>query len=68
MPLLVDPALPRGTLRDAAQPRLATSDGLVLRPWQGSDAAAVWTAFACPDIQRWHVRRFDTLEEAGDWA
>lgn len=68
MPLLVEPALPQGTLRYAAQPRLETNDGLVLRPWQRSDAATVRNAFACPDIQRWHVRRFDTLEEAGDWA
>ncbi|TCO47596.1 RimJ/RimL family protein N-acetyltransferase [Kribbella antiqua] len=55
-------------MRDAAQPRLATNDGLVLRPWQGSDAAAVRDAFACPDIQRWHVRRLDSLEEAREWA
>jgi RimJ/RimL family protein N-acetyltransferase len=68
MPLLVDPALPQGTLRDATQPRLATNNGLVLRPWHGSDAATVRTAFACPDIQRWHVRRLDTLEEAGEWT
>lgn len=24
-------------------------------------------AFECPDIQRWHVRRMDTPEEAHDW-
>ena len=68
MPLLVDPALSQGTLRDATQPRLAINGGLVLRPWKESDAATVRTAFACPDIQRWHVRRLDTLDEAGEWA
>lgn len=68
MPLLVDPALPEGTLRGVTQPRLVTGDGLALRPWKASDAAAVRTAFACPDIQRWHVRRLDTLEEALEWA
>ncbi|MGY4771892.1 GNAT family N-acetyltransferase [Kribbella sp. CWNU-51] len=68
MPLLVDPALSQGTLRDVAQPRLTTNDGLVLRPWRRSDADTVRTAFACSDIQRWHVRRFDTLEEAGEWV
>lgn len=26
------------------------------------------TAFGCPEIQRWHVRRFDTLEEADEWV
>ncbi|MGW7682721.1 GNAT family N-acetyltransferase [Kribbella sp. NPDC054772] len=68
MPLLVDPALPEGTLRDASQPRLATADGLVLRPWRGSDAVMVQGAFAGADIQRWHVRRLDTLDEAGEWV
>lgn len=68
MPLLVDPALPQGVLRDAAQPRLANGDGLVLRPWRANDAATVRAAFDCPDIQRWHVRRFDTREEAGAWV
>ncbi|TDO59953.1 RimJ/RimL family protein N-acetyltransferase [Kribbella sp. VKM Ac-2571] len=67
MPLLVDAVLAQGVLRDTAQPRLAVDDGLVLRPWQGRDAASVRTAFGCPDIQRWHVRRLDTLEEADEW-
>lgn len=67
MPLLVDPALPHGTLRDASQPRLATGDGLVLRPWRGSDAVMVMEAFAGPEIQRWHIRRLDTPDEAGEW-
>ena len=98
MPLLVDPALPEGTLRNLPQPRLTTTDGstqrpwrhdgltprpsqhdgsarrpsqhdgLTLRPWQHDDAAAVLTAFACAEIQRWHVRRLDTLEEAVEWV
>jgi RimJ/RimL family protein N-acetyltransferase len=68
VPLLVDPALPQGTLCGATQPRLTTNDGLVLRPWQQDDAAAVLTAFACPEIQRWHVRRLDTPEEAAEWV
>jgi RimJ/RimL family protein N-acetyltransferase len=67
VPLLVDPALPQGTLCGATQPRLTTNDGLVLRPWQQDDAAAVLTAFACPEIQQWHVRRLDTPEEAAEW-
>ncbi|MEV4264935.1 GNAT family N-acetyltransferase [Kribbella sp. NPDC049584] len=108
MPLLVDPALPEGTLRNLPQPRLTTTDGLALRPsqrdgvtlrpsqrdglalppsqrdglalppsqrdglalrpWQQDDAAAVLTAFACPEIQRWHVRRMDTRGEAAEWV
>lgn len=41
---------------------------MVLRPWRRGDAAAVRTAFECPEIQRWHVRRFDSLDEAGRWV
>ena len=43
------------------------TDGLVLRPWRRSDAATVRATFGCPDSQRWHVRRLDSLDEAGEW-
>ncbi|MDX6263405.1 MAG: hypothetical protein QOH84_5093 [Kribbellaceae bacterium] len=67
MPVLVEPALLTGILRDNEQPRLKT-DGLVLRPWRAADAPMVRAAFDCPDIQRWHVRRLDTPEEAVEWT
>ncbi|NEA35759.1 GNAT family N-acetyltransferase [Streptomyces sp. SID13031] len=68
MPVLVDPALPAGTLRDLEQPHLTVDEELVLRPWSAADAPMVQTAFSCPDIQRWHVRRLDTPEEAVEWT
>src|SRR5215207_270854 len=67
MPLLVEPAFAQGTLQAVGQPRLG-ADGLVLRPWCEGDANAVRIAFGDPDIQRWHVRRLDTLEEAQEWT
>ncbi|GAA3560437.1 GNAT family N-acetyltransferase [Kribbella ginsengisoli] len=67
MPILVEPALPAGILSDKQQPRLKADD-LVLRPWRAADAPIVKAAFDCPDIQRWHVRRLDTLEEAVEWT
>ncbi|MEN3305395.1 MAG: hypothetical protein V7603_1597 [Micromonosporaceae bacterium] len=67
MPVLVEPALPAGTLRALAQPRLTVDERLVLRPWRDGDAATVRAAFACPDIQRWHVRRMDSDGEAREW-
>ncbi|MGY0231821.1 GNAT family N-acetyltransferase [Longispora urticae] len=67
MPLLVPPALPAGSLSDHQQPHLPVDGGLSLRPWRESDAEAVRTAFDCPDVQRWHVRRLDDLDEAGAW-
>ncbi len=67
VPLLIEPALPAGTFRAGAQPCLIVDDRLVLRPWCRDDAEVVKTAFACPDIQRWHVRRIDGDEEALGW-
>lgn len=40
---------------------------MVLRPWRLDDAGAVMEAFADPDIQRWHVRRVDSVDEAAEW-
>jgi RimJ/RimL family protein N-acetyltransferase len=68
MPLLVESALQQGSVRGDGQPRIATGDGLVLRPWREGDSPMVQTAFGCPDIQRWHVRRLDSLEEAVEWT
>ena len=67
MPLLVGPAHPTGALRDLGQPCLEVDERLALRPWRDSDAATVQAAFACPDIQRWHVRRMDSPDEALAW-
>lgn len=43
------------------------ADELVLRPWRDSDADAAMTAFAVPDLQRWHMRRIDSADEARGW-
>jgi hypothetical protein len=67
VPYLVAPALAVGCLRTLRQPRLPVDGGLSLRPWRESDAATVRSAFECPDIQRWHIRRMDDLDEAGAW-
>jgi RimJ/RimL family protein N-acetyltransferase len=67
MPVLVEPALPIGILRDREQPQLK-ADELVLRPWRTDDAPIVREAFECPDIQQWHVLRLDSSEEAHDWT
>jgi RimJ/RimL family protein N-acetyltransferase len=66
VPLLVSPVRPAGALRSLSQPRI-DAGGLVLRPWRASDAGTVRAAFDCPDIQRWHVRRMDTDDEALGW-
>jgi hypothetical protein len=50
---------------DTIQPVLL-ADGLVLRLWEGADAASVVAASADPDIERWHVRSM-TRTEASEW-
>jgi [ribosomal protein S5]-alanine N-acetyltransferase len=67
VPLLVAPALPAGSLCAREQPTLAVDDRLVLRPWRADDVVTVRVAFGCPDIQRWHVRRMDSDDEARAW-
>ncbi len=42
------------------------ANGIVLRPWQPADRAAVVAAYADPAIQRWHCRSM-TDDEARDW-
>ncbi|HEY4459051.1 MAG TPA: GNAT family N-acetyltransferase [Pseudonocardiaceae bacterium] len=68
MPILVDPCRPAGFLRELQQPRLDVDDQLSLRPWRESDAPVVRAAFDNPEIQRWHARRLDSLDEAHDWV
>jgi RimJ/RimL family protein N-acetyltransferase len=68
MPVLVEPALPAGTLCELEQPELVVDDAVRLRPWRDLDAPMVRAAFGCPDIQRWHVRRLDSAEEAIEWT
>ncbi|MEV8372831.1 GNAT family N-acetyltransferase [Kribbella sp. NPDC056861] len=68
MPVLVEPALPSGTLSSLEQPGLVVDGEVRLRPWCDTDASMVREAFGCPEIQRWHVRRLDSAEEAIEWT
>ncbi|GGL93589.1 acetyltransferase [Streptomyces fumigatiscleroticus] len=67
MPYLVTPLLARGCLAGTEQPSLEVEGGLLLRPWQAEDAVHVVEAFQDPAIQRWHLRRADSEEEARRW-
>lgn len=63
MPWLGDPVVAAGTLSGREQPVLR-GDGLTLRPWTPEDAAALVEAYQHPDIQHWHMRVFESEEEA----
>ncbi|WET76490.1 hypothetical protein P3102_20405 [Amycolatopsis sp. QT-25] len=66
MPLLIEPALSADTFRSPRQSCLIVGDRLVPRPWCVDDAKDVEAAFACPVIQRRHVRRVDGADAS--WA
>lgn len=66
VPCLTSPVIPGGRIAGSAQPVLPAGGGLVLRPWLPVDARAVAAAYADPAIQRWHVRRVDSEDEARD--
>ncbi len=67
VPRLIAPAMAAGWFAGSGQPEIVVRPAVVLRPWRLGDAAAVLAAFTDPDIQRWHVRRADSLEEAVEW-
>ncbi|MEU8506063.1 GNAT family N-acetyltransferase [Streptomyces brevispora] len=67
MPTLVAPAIPSGALASTGQPVLPVGADALLRPWLLTDASAVREAFRDPAIQRWHVRRADSVAEAQGW-
>ncbi|MFJ7157407.1 GNAT family N-acetyltransferase [Streptomyces sp. NPDC101118] len=67
MPLLVPPTVPVGSLAAHPQPSLPAGGGVRLRPWAVRDAPAVMDAYQDPEIQRWHVRRADSVAEAAEW-
>jgi ribosomal-protein-alanine N-acetyltransferase len=68
MPSLVSAAIPVGSLAARPQPSFTAGGGVLLRPWSPGDAQAVMDAFQDAAIQRWHVRRADSLAEAGEWV
>ncbi|MFE0106183.1 GNAT family N-acetyltransferase [Streptomyces sp. NPDC059009] len=67
MPTLATPAIPAGSLASTPQPLLPVDAELSLRPWRLSDAEDVRAVFEDPEIQRWHVRRADSVAEARAW-
>jgi [ribosomal protein S5]-alanine N-acetyltransferase len=49
------------------QPVLRTEGLVTLRPWTRADAVAVMGGFREESIQKWHMRRLETEEEALAW-
>jgi len=68
VPVLVDAALPPGSLRQLSQPRLDLGGELLARPWLAADAPFLRQTFQDLDMQQWHVRRIDSEGEAREWV
>jgi len=66
MASLVPPHLPAGTLSTRPQP-VILGDGVALRRLEPADAAWLVAVHEDPEIQRWHLRRFDSEDDARSW-
>lgn len=71
MPRLVAPTVPPGSLAGTEQPTLEIDVDrgarVRLRAWEPGDGGVLVSAFADPEIQRWHFRRLDSIAEADEW-
>lgn len=67
MTKLIAPVVARGAMARMEQPVISVDDEISLRPFLPNDAPAVVQAFATPDIQHYHFRRFDSDAEAREW-
>lgn len=67
VPRLIAPAMTSGSFSGSDQPEIAVGPDVVLRPWRLDDAGALMDAFVDPDIQRWHVRNAESVDEAAEW-
>ncbi|MFH8690889.1 GNAT family N-acetyltransferase [Streptomyces anulatus] len=67
--LSTPPAMNSGCLAAAPQPVLPATDGggLLLRPWERTDAAAFLSAYRDEEIRRWHTHRPSTEAQVREW-
>lgn len=65
--LSTPPAIPAGTLSTNPQPTLSAPGGLLLRPWEPSDAPDFFAAYQDPEIRYWHTRQPQSEEQVREW-
>ncbi|KKJ94695.1 GNAT family N-acetyltransferase [Micromonospora sp. HK10] len=65
--LSTPPAIPAGTLAAGPQPALPAPGGLLLRPWEPTDAAVFLAAYQDPEIRHWHTRQPASEDQVRDW-
>ncbi|MFF8837458.1 GNAT family N-acetyltransferase [Streptomyces sp. NPDC015130] len=65
--LSTPPVISSGSLGSSPQPVLTAFGGLLLRPWEGSDAAPFLSAYRDDEVRRWHTRRPLTEAQVLEW-
>lgn len=67
--LSTPPAMAPGCLAAAPQPVLPTTggQGLLLRPWERTDAAVFLSAYRDEETRRWHTHRPSTEAQVQEW-
>ena len=61
------PAISAGTLADGPQPVLSAEGGLLLRPWEATDATVFFDAYRDSEIQHWHTRQPVSEDQVHQW-
>lgn len=65
--LSTPPAISAGSLATGPQPTLSAPSGLLLRPWEPSDAPVFLAAYLDPEIQHWHTRQPGSEDQVLEW-
>ena len=65
--LSTPPAIAAGTLGSTPQPVLSAAGGLLLRPWEDTDATVFFAAYRDPEIQHWHTRQPASEAQVREW-
>jgi len=65
--LSTPPVIASGLLGGSPQPVLPATGGLLLRPWEESDAPAFLSAYQDDEIRRWHTRRPSSEAQVREW-
>ena len=65
--LTTQPAIAAGALGNTPQPVLSATGGLILRPWETTDAPVFLAAYRDPEIQHWHTRQPTSEVQVREW-
>ena len=65
--LSTPPTIPAGALSVGPQPLISAPGGMLLRPWEPTDASVFLSAYRDPEIRHWHTRQPVSEEQVREW-